>query len=98
MTMYLVSKTDMFASAISHAGISSLSSYALISLGRDRRALTASYQYLVMGTIGATFILIGIGLLYMLTGTLNMHDLSERLSAVGQSHGRPACRVDLTTG
>ena len=41
--------------------ISSLSAYALISLGKSRRALTASFQYLVMGTIGATFILIGIG-------------------------------------
>jgi multicomponent Na+:H+ antiporter subunit D len=59
--------------------ISSLSSYVLISLGRDRRALTASFQYLVMGTLGATFILIGIGLLYMMTGTLNMADLAQRL-------------------
>ena len=52
--------------------ISSLSSYVLIALGRDRRALTAAFQYLVMGTIGATFIVIGVGLLYMATGTLNM--------------------------
>lgn len=59
--------------------ISSLSTYTLISLGRDRRALTASYQYLVMGTIGATFFIIGVGLLYMLTGTLNMADLAERI-------------------
>ena len=65
--------------------ISSISSYALISMGRDRRALTSSYQYLVMGTIGATFILIGIGLLYMLTGTLNMHDLAQRLTQVADS-------------
>jgi len=35
-----------------------------------------------MGTIGATFILIGIGLLYMMTGTLNMQDISQRLPAV----------------
>jgi multicomponent Na+:H+ antiporter subunit D len=62
--------------------ISSLSSYVLISLGSTRRALTASFQYLVMGTIGATFILIGIGLLYMMTGTLNMLDLSQRLPEV----------------
>ena len=40
--------------------ISSLASYALISLGRDRRALKAAFSYLIMGTIGATFILIGI--------------------------------------
>ncbi len=62
--------------------ISSLSAYALISLGKDRRALWAAYQYLIMGTIGATFILIGIGLMYQMTGTLNMVDLSERLPAV----------------
>ena len=60
--------------------ISSLSSYVLISLGRDRRALTAAYQYLVMGTIGATFIVIGVGLLYTSTGTLNMADLSNRIA------------------
>jgi len=62
--------------------ISALSSYTLIALGTDRRALTASYQYLIMGTIGATFIIIGVGLMYMMTGTLNMYDLAERLPAV----------------
>ena len=62
--------------------ISSLSSYALISMGRHRRALTAAYQYLIMGTIGATFLLIGIGLLYAETGTLNMMDLHARLPAI----------------
>lgn len=61
--------------------ISSLSSYILIAMGRDRRALTASYQYLVMGTIGATFYVIGIGLLYAETGTLNMVDLVQRIAA-----------------
>ncbi|MFQ3209115.1 MAG: multicomponent Na+:H+ antiporter subunit D [Colwellia sp.] len=65
--------------------ISSLSAYALIALGRDRRALWASYQYLIMGTIGATFILIGIGLMYQMTGTLNMQDLSQRLPEVAQT-------------
>jgi len=60
--------------------ISSLSSYVLIAMGKDRRALTASYQYLVLGTIGATFIVIGIGLLYAETGTLNMADLAKRLA------------------
>jgi multicomponent Na+:H+ antiporter subunit D len=65
--------------------ISSLSAYALIALGNDRRALWASYQYLIMGTIGATFILIGIGLIYQMTGTLNMNDLSIRLPEVAQT-------------
>ena len=65
--------------------ISSLSAYALIAMGQKRQALWASYQYLIMGTIGATFILIGIGLMYQMTGTLNMEDLSQRLPEVAQT-------------
>ena len=65
--------------------ISSLSVYALIALGQDRRALWASYQYLIMGSIGATFILIGVGLMYQMTGTLSMEDLSKRLPEVAQT-------------
>ena len=67
--------------------ISSLSTYALISMGGDRRALPAAYQYLIMGTIGATFFLIGVGLLYMITGTLNMADLAARLPAANAEYG-----------
>jgi len=65
--------------------ISSLSAYSLIALGKDRRALWASFQYLIMGTIGATFILIGIGLMYQMTGTLNMVDLATRLPEVADT-------------
>jgi multicomponent Na+:H+ antiporter subunit D len=60
--------------------ISSLSSYALISLGKSRRAPLAAFQYLILGTIGATFFLLGIGLLYQITGTLNMADIARRLA------------------
>lgn len=62
--------------------ISSLSTYVLIAMGRDRRALTASYQYLIMGSIGATFIVIAIGFLYLMTGTLNLADMANHLSAI----------------
>ena len=60
--------------------VSSLSSYALISLGKSRRARLAAFQYLMLGTIGATFLLIGIGLVYQMTGTLNMADIATRLN------------------
>jgi len=62
--------------------ISSLSTYVLIALGagRDKRALTAAYDYLILGTIGATFFVIGIGFLYVATGTLNMADLAVRIA------------------
>ena len=64
--------------------ISSLSTYVLVALGaeKDKRALSAAYDYLILGTIGATFFVIGLGLIYMVTGTLNMVDLAERLSTL----------------
>ncbi|MEM7766582.1 MAG: monovalent cation/H+ antiporter subunit D family protein [Pseudomonadota bacterium] len=59
--------------------ISSISTYVLVALGsgRDRRALPAAFHYLVMGTIGATFYVIGVGFLYAATGTLNMAEMAE---------------------
>ena len=78
--------------------ISSLSSYILISLGPHRRALTAAYQYLVVGTIGATFIVIGIGLLYGATGTLNMNDIAERLLRTGYNRTVIAAFAFLLVG
>jgi multicomponent Na+:H+ antiporter subunit D len=62
--------------------ISSLSTYVMIGTGLDRRALLAAFQYLVMGTIGATFYVIGIGFLYLLTGSLNFVDIAQRLASV----------------
>lgn len=59
--------------------ISSLATYVLVACGKDRRALVAAYKYLIMGSIGATFFLIGVGLLYMATGTLNLNDMAARL-------------------
>ncbi len=67
--------------------ISSLSTYVLVASGarKDRRALTAAFNYLVLGTVGATFFVIGVGLLYMVTGTLNIADLAERLRPLADS-------------
>jgi len=62
--------------------ISSLAGYILIAGGPDRRALMAVFKYLIMGTIGATFYLIGVGLVYMMTGTLNLDDMARLLPGV----------------
>ncbi len=61
--------------------VSSISTYVLVAMGasRDRRALTAAYNYLILGSIGATFFVIGLGFLYMETGTLNMADMGRIL-------------------
>ncbi len=65
--------------------ISALSGYVLIAMGKKREALMASYNYLILGTIGATFILLGIGYLYMVTGSLNMADLGNLLPQLYES-------------
>lgn len=65
--------------------ISSLASYALIAMGPRRRALLSAFQYLIMGTVGGTFLLIGIGFLYVMTGSLNMADIAQRLPAVANT-------------
>ncbi len=56
--------------------ISSITTYALISLGKNKRALTAAFNYLVIGTIGGTLFLLGIGLVYAQTGSLNISYIS----------------------
>lgn len=61
--------------------ISSLATYVLVALGarRDRRALPAAGNYLLLGTIGASFFVVGVGFLYGATGTLNMAELAVQL-------------------
>ncbi len=58
--------------------ISALTGYALIGMGPGRAPLS-SLSYIFMGTIGASFYLLGVGYLYLATGTLNMVDLAARL-------------------
>ncbi|MBT3238232.1 MAG: monovalent cation/H+ antiporter subunit D family protein [Rhodospirillaceae bacterium] len=104
--MYLLCLTGLLGIAITgdvfnlfvFLEISSLSSYVLIALGRNRRALTAAYRYLIMGTIGATFYIIGVGLMYMQTGTLNIDDLATLIPAVADSRTIHAALAFLTVG
>jgi len=67
--------------------ISSLATYVMIAMGRDRRALFAAFQYLIIGTIGATFYVIGVGILYSMTGTLNLVDIAARLDSEANYRG-----------
>lgn len=96
-TVYLLCLAGLFGIAITGDAfnafvfleVSSLATYVLIAMGRNRRALLASYQYLIMGTIGATLYVIGIGILYLVTGTLNFADMAARLPEQMDTLGRP---------
>ncbi|MCK6553192.1 NADH/ubiquinone/plastoquinone (complex I) [Candidatus Binatia bacterium] len=71
--------------------ISALAGYALLAVG-DRKAPVASFRYVLVGTTGASFYLLGIGLLYVLTGSLNMADVARLLPSLQDN---PALRVAL---
>ena len=78
--------------------ISSLSTYVLIALGSRRKALVAAYQYMLLGTVGATFYVIGVGLLYLMTGTLNLADMAARLQQVHELRPVLAALAFITVG
>lgn len=60
--------------------IATIASYALVAFGGEHEDLEASFKYAVFGGLSSSVILIGIGLVYGMTGTLNMTHLASRLS------------------
>lgn len=79
----IVATGDMFNLYV-FLEIASLAGYALIAIGEDG-APFASFNYLIFGTIGACFYLLGVGYLYIITGTLNMADLATLLPGLYHS-------------
>ena len=105
-TMYLLTFSGLLGMVITgdvfnlfvFLEISSLSTYVMISLGKSPRAMTAAFRYLVLGTVGATFYVIGVGMLYQMTGTLNMADLADKLPAVTETRTILVALGFLTVG
>ena len=58
--------------------VAALTGYGLIAIGSNRAA-AATFNYLILGTIGASFYLLGVGYLYIKTGTLNMVGINEAI-------------------
>ncbi len=79
----MVATGDMFNLYV-FLEVSALTAYGLIGFG-EKRAPLASFRYLIMGTIGASFYLLGVGYLYLITGSLNMADISNRLPELYES-------------
>ena len=65
--------------------VSSLTSYGLIAMGSSPRGTVAAFNYIIMGTVGASFYLLGVGYLYLKTGTLNMEGIHEILRLQSES-------------
>ncbi|MDT8280576.1 MAG: monovalent cation/H+ antiporter subunit D [Erythrobacter sp.] len=59
-----------------------IASYGLMLHGQGPARLKAGVQYVVVNLVGSSLFLIALGLLYALTGTLNMADMGLRVAAL----------------
>jgi multicomponent Na+:H+ antiporter subunit D len=77
--------------------ICSLAAYAVMGIGNDK-APVAVFRYIIMGTIGACFYLLGVGFLYFATGSLNMADVAQLLPGLVDSRLVVAAAVFIVIG
>lgn len=88
-TLYLILLSGLLGLAITADAfnlyvlleITSITTYGLIAMGPGRAPL-ASFNYIIMGSIGACFYLLGVGYLYIMTGSLNMADIAVLLQGL----------------
>ncbi|HRP96057.1 MAG TPA: monovalent cation/H+ antiporter subunit D [Rhodocyclaceae bacterium] len=59
-----------------------IASYGLMVHGGGAQRLRAGVQYVIVNLVGSGLFLIAVGLIYSVTGTLNMADLAVRVAAV----------------
>ncbi|GAB7008450.1 proton-conducting transporter membrane subunit [Halorubrum trueperi] len=69
-----------------------ISTYALIAADRSGASAYASLKYLVVGTVGASLYLLGVGYAFLATGTLNMLDMQTQIVAQA-SYADPLIRA-----
>ncbi|MDQ3074289.1 MAG: monovalent cation/H+ antiporter subunit D [Pseudomonadota bacterium] len=60
-----------------------IASYGLMLHGQGPARLKAGLQYVIVNIVGSSLFLVALGLLYALTGTLNMADMGLRVAAIG---------------
>jgi multicomponent K+:H+ antiporter subunit D len=59
-----------------------IASYGLMLHGQGAARLKAGVQYVVVNLVGSAVFLIALGMLYALTGTLNMADMGLKVAAI----------------
>jgi multicomponent Na+:H+ antiporter subunit D len=75
-----------------------VSSYALVAIGGGRTAALAAFKYLMAGAVSSALILFCIGVVFSLTGTLNMADIALRLADVESRPPVVLALVGMTVG
>jgi len=66
--------------------VAAVASYALVDFGSGSEELEASFKYLVLSAVASAFILLGIGIVFNMSGgTLNLAQIQQVLHADGMS-------------
>ena len=63
--------------------VAAIASYSLVPFGCAHEELEASFKYMVLGIMSEALILIGVALVYGVTGTLNMAQIAARIAETG---------------
>ena len=63
--------------------VAAIASYSLVAFGCAHEELEASFKYIVLGSLSSALILIGVALVYGITGTLNLAHIASRIAQTG---------------
>jgi multicomponent Na+:H+ antiporter subunit D len=63
-----------------------MASFVMLALGGERPQIEGAIKYVILNLLSSTLFLSAVGLLYNLSGTLNMADLALRLPQIGASN------------
>ncbi len=64
-----------------------IASYGVLLHGGGPKRLGAGFQYVAINLVGSTLFLVAVGLIYAVTGTLNMADLADKVGQVANGDG-----------
>lgn len=61
-----------------------ISSFVMLALGGERAQIEGAFKYVTINLLSSTIFLIAVGILYGITGTLNMADLSRQVQTFNE--------------
>lgn len=61
-----------------------IASYGLLAFGATPARVRSAVHYVVLNLVGSSIFLVGIGMLYGVTGTLNLAELAERIALLDE--------------
>ncbi len=73
----LVLATDLFSMYV-FLEVSAIASYGLVAYGLGHDELEASFKYLMLSAVATAFLLIGIALIFGITGSLKLGDIADK--------------------